>query len=107
MGYRKKQKQGAKKKWRLESLNPEEAAIVLRRLLAAHSELETEANVIAKSLLRENSFEKIAEDIYDSIQVLGHDELNGRAGRHEWGYVEPGDAALEILSETVAPFLDD
>jgi len=107
MGYRKKQKQGPEKKSLLESLNPDEAAIVLRRLVAAHPELETEGEAMTKTLLREDSFEQIAEDVYDSVQVLGYDELNGRAGRHEWGYVEPGDAASEILSETIAPFLDD
>ena len=107
MGYRKKQKRGPEKKSLLESLNPDEAAIVLRRLVAAHPELETEGEAMTKTLLREDSFEQIAEDVYDSVQVLGHDQLNGRAGRHEWGYVEPGDAASEILSETIAPFLDD
>ena len=107
MGYRKKQKRGPEKKSLLESLNPDEAAIVLRRLVAAHPELETEGEAMTKTLLREDSFEQIAEDVYDSVQVLGYDELNGRAGRHEWGYVEPGDAASEILSETIAPFLDD
>ena len=66
-----------------------------------------EAEDAAKALLQDNHFEDIAEDVYDSVQVLGYDELNGRAGRHDWGYVEPGDAASEILSETVAPFLDD
>ena len=91
----------------MESLNPDEAAIVLRRLVAAHPELETEGEAMTKTLLREDSFEQIAEDVYDSVQVLGHDQLNGRAGRHEWGYVEPGDAASDILSETIAPFLDD
>ncbi len=107
MGYRKKQKRGPEKKSLLESLNPDEAAIVLRRLVAAHPELETEGEAMTKTLLREDSFEQIAEDVYDSVQVLGHDQLNGRAGRHEWGYVEPGDAASDILSETIAPFLDD
>ena len=75
--------------------------------MAAHPELETEGEAMTKTLLREDSFEQIAEDVYDSVQVLGHDQLNGRAGRHEWGYVEPGDAASDILSETIAPFLDD
>ena len=107
MDHRKKQKQVPKKKSLLESLNPGEAAVVLRRLLAAHPELDTEAEDVTKAFLREDNFEDIAEDVYDSVQVLGYDELNGRAGRHEWGYVEPGDAASEILSETVAPFLDD
>src|SRR6266516_1341168 len=107
MDHRKKQKRSLKKKSLWESLNSGEAAIVLRRLLVAHPELDAEAEDFPKALHRENNFEHIAEDVYDSIQVLGHDQLNGRAGRHEWGYVEPGDAASDILSETIAPFLDD
>ena len=75
MGYRKKQKRGPEKKSLLESLNPDEAAIVLRRFVAAHPELETEGEAMTKTLLREDSFEQIAEDVYDSVQVLGYDEL--------------------------------
>lgn len=107
MSRGKEKKRGAKKNSLLESLNEGEAAIVLRRLLVAHPELDPETEEIAKALLRDDNFEDIAEDVYDFVQVLRHDELNGRAGRHEWGYVEPGEAASEILSETVAPLLDD
>ena len=107
MGRRKEKKRDTKKNSLLESLNEGEAATVLRRLLVAHPDLDTEAVEIAKALLRDDNFQDIAEDVYDSIQVLGYDGLNGRAGRHEWGYVEPGDAAAEILSETVGPLLDD
>ena len=32
---------------------------------------------------------------------------SGRAGRHEWGYVEPTDAAWEILEEALEPFIQD
>ena len=90
--------------WR-NRLNEVEAVIVLRRLLIAHPELDLEADEIAQAMLRDDNFEDIAEDVYDSIHVLGIDKLNGRAGRREWGYVEPGDAASEILSETVTPLL--
>ena len=107
MGRRKEKKQDTKKNSLLESLNEGEASIVLRRLLVAHADLDTEAEEIAKAVLRDDNFEDIAEDVYDSIQVLEYDELNGRAGRHEWGYVEPGEAAAEILSETVGHLLDD
>ena len=60
---RKKQKQGPKKKSLLESLNPGEAAVVLRRLIAAHPELEMEAEDVAKALLQGDHFEDIAEDV--------------------------------------------
>jgi hypothetical protein len=38
---------------------------------------------------------------------LDYGDLNARAGQREWGYVDPGDAATEILEEAIDPFLDD
>jgi hypothetical protein len=75
--------------------------------MAAHPELETEAEEIAKALLRDADFEVIADDICDAVQSLGHEQLRGRAGRQARGYIEPDQAAADILNETIAPFLDD
>jgi hypothetical protein len=91
----------------LDRLDSAEAAGVLRQLLAAHPELGSEAEQIAKSLLQAESFESIAEEIEQSMLALDIDDLNARAGAHEWGYVEPGDAADEILEETIEPFIAD
>ena len=91
----------------MNGLRPEESATVLRRLLAAHPDLEAEAENIAKSVLHEVDLESIANEVEDAVRALDYDDLNGRAGRHEWGYVEPGDAAMEILEETVEPFIED
>ena len=35
------------------------------------------------------------------------DALNGRAGKHAWGYVEPGDAETELLEEALEDRVDD
>ena len=108
MVHRKKRKQSSdNKNFLIDRLQPEEAANVLRGLLAGHPELETEAEDIAKAALRQGGFEVIGDDICDAIQALGFDELNGRAGRHKGGYVEPDEAAADILHETITPFLDD
>jgi hypothetical protein len=45
--------------------------------------------------------------IEDEVRALDYDVLNARAGSHEWGYVEPSEAAWEILEETAEPFFDD
>ncbi len=91
----------------LEGLKPDEAAAVLRRLLEVHPHLASEVEEIARSLLQEVEYEEIAAEIEDEIRALDYDDLNARAGRHEWGYVEPAEAAEEILQETVEPFLED
>jgi hypothetical protein len=91
----------------LDELQPCEAALVLQRLLASHPELLSEAEGILRSMLRGASFESIASEVENSIRQLDLDDLNGRAGRHSWGYTEPTEAAWELLEESVEPFVQD
>ena len=91
----------------LDRLKPGEGATVLRRLLKAHPDLLSEAYEIARSLLRQLEYEDVAAEIEDDIRALDYEDLNARAGGHEWGYVEPSEAAWEILEEAVEPVLDD
>jgi hypothetical protein len=91
----------------LERLKPEEAAGVLRHLLEVHPELASEAEGMARSLLHQVDYEDIAAEVEDEIRALDYEVLNARAGRHEWGYVEPSEAAEEILEETVEPLRED
>jgi hypothetical protein len=96
-----------KKPTLLDELQPGEAAVVLRRLLAGHPELLPEAEGISRSALGEVSFESVAGEVEDAIRQLNYDDLNGRAGRHSWGYTEPTEAAWELLEEAVEPFVED
>ena len=91
----------------LDRLKPGEAATVLRRLLKAHPDLSSEAYEIVRSRLRQLECADVAAEIEDEIRALDYEDLNARAGSHEWGYVEPSEAAWEILEETVEPVLDD
>jgi len=76
----------------LDRLKSGEAATVLRRLLKAHPDLSSEADEIARSLLRQLEYEDVAAEIEDEIRALDYEDLNARAGSHEWGYVEPSEA---------------
>jgi len=87
----------------LDRLKPGEAATALRRLLKAHPDLSSEADEIARSLLRQLEYGDVAAKIEDEIRALDYEDLNVRAGGHKWGYVEPSEAAWEILEETVEP----
>lgn len=91
----------------LERLDAEEARDVLRLLLAAHPDLGAEAETIARVRLEGVRFEMTADEVLEAVRGHGLGDLNGRAGRHEWGYVEPTEAAWEILEETVEPFVAD
>jgi mannose/cellobiose epimerase-like protein (N-acyl-D-glucosamine 2-epimerase family) len=85
----------------LDHLGPTECAQVLRELLARYKELRGEANEIAESLIDDVSVEAVAEDVADLVGSIGIDELGGRAGKQSWGYVEPSQAAWDLLEESL------
>jgi len=85
----------------LEKLRPEEAAAVLSQLLGKHPELELEAGELATRMMSGPSIEDVAEDVFLEITGVDLAALNGRAGSHTWGYVEPSEAANELLTEAV------
>ena len=58
-----------------------------------------------KVLARIKPEEGGAEDVQEAVLDLDIDDLDTRAGRHGWGYVEPADAAWELLEEAINPFL--
>jgi len=91
----------------LERLSPQEAVAVLRQLLERHLELRAEAERLASECMTSDSVEDIAQDVYDRMTAIDLDELNGRAGKHSWGYVEPGEAATELMDESLQDFVDD
>ena len=91
----------------LERLKAEEADFVLRRLLDQHPELRAEAGQIAATLVSSSSVEDVAEDVFDRVTGVGLDALEGRAGAHSWGYVEPSQAANELLEESIEDLVED
>jgi hypothetical protein len=96
----------------LEGLTPEAARAVLRRLLDQHPEMGPEAQKIAASLaalppLAEASQDDVAKAVFSSITSIDLDALNERAGAHSWGYVEPSEAAWELLEEAIEEWIED
>jgi len=89
-----------------------EAISVLRKLRpqeAPGAPLRTpsEAEAIARGMLAEISPFSVADDVENALLQFDYDDLNGRAGGHSWGYVEPSEAAAELLEEAVEPFVSD
>jgi hypothetical protein len=91
----------------LARLNPEEGAGVLRSLLERHPELVAEAEEIARVTVTDVEADAVAENVQQAVLDLDIDDLGTRAGRKSWGYVEPTEAAWELLGEVVDPFLEE
>lgn len=85
----------------LDRLSAGELTSVLHLLLKRHPELRGEAEAIALDLVSTASAEQIAEQVRAMMDWYDLDDLNQRSGDHGWGYVSPGEAADEMLSEGI------
>ena len=85
----------------LDRLTPEEAQALLHDLLNLHPELQPEAEELARNIGASPSIEEIADEVFDAVSSIDLDALNERAGSHSWGYVEPSEAAWELLEESL------
>src|SRR5580704_6553884 len=91
----------------LDRLTPDEADAVLQGLLKRHPELRPEAEELARNRATSSSIEEIVDEVFCAVSSVGLDELNQRAGSHRWGYVEPVEAAWELLEESLEHLIDD
>jgi hypothetical protein len=71
----------------LDRLRAGETSQVLRALLARHPAL-AEAEELAKSVVTDVDVQAIADDVEQAVLDLDLDDLNARAGRKSWGYVD-------------------
>lgn len=93
----------------LNALSTVERGDLLDALLRVHPELVGEAEAMAAARLAQEDCDAVAADLAGELRALRLEELAGRAGR-QWGgggYVEPHEAAHELLAETGRPYLDD
>lgn len=96
-----------KKTITLDRLTGDEAATVLRLLLEKRPDVRKEVEGLAKSVIGEVSVEDVANTAEAKVRSLDLDDLNSRAGRHRNGYVEPSQAAVDLVEEAVMPFIED
>jgi len=87
----------------LEGITDAEGHQVLRALLSRHPGLSAEAEAVATALAADVSRDRVAAQVVDAIESVGLEDLGARAGRQAHGYVQPGQAAWEVLGEAVQP----
>ncbi len=81
----------------LDTLSAAEKAAVLDELLAARPDLREPAEACAARVLTGADRPAVAGDVEDSLQGLGIQELNIRAGyRPGRGYVHPAEAGKNL-----------
>ena len=91
----------------LKGLKAKEARQVLDELIEEQPSLRSDAERIARSILTSLDYQAVAESVKHCILGVEVERIWGRSGRKRWGYVEPTEAAREVLEEDMKPFLED
>lgn len=90
------------------ALDAEESKRLLAALLDAHPELVAEAGDLAGAQHGGLTAEDVAEDVASALGDLAVEDIWSRSGNQPDGaYVEPIEAAWELVEKAVAPFVED
>ena len=91
----------------IQSLSADEASRVLKCMLDNDHTLIKKAYETAVRVAVDVDADIIMDRVFSRLDSLDLDDLNGRAGRTRYGYIEPTDAAWELFEEALDPFIDE
>ncbi len=91
----------------IDHLSPPDALSILRTLADSDEALARRIAEIATAHLSEVDPEEVAAVLYDELDALEVEEVWDRARRTRYGYVEPGEAADQMIEEVLDPFLEE
>ena len=80
---------------------------LLDKLLTIQPELRDQVEELARLRLTVEDRDTVASDVESALNSQDIDELNNHALSPGRGYIDPGEAADEILDGELQPFLDD
>lgn len=91
----------------LGALTDAEKAEVLDLLVADNPSISRDAASHSRAQLGEIVIEDVAGDVSAALLALEQNDLANRAGGTRHGYVEPTEAAWQLLEEALKPWLED
>jgi hypothetical protein len=91
----------------IDQLSPDDALSILKTLADSDKQLAKRIAEMAMTHLSKVDPDEVAADLYDELDLLEVEEVWDRAGRTRHGYVEPHEAAEEMIKEVVVPYLEE
>ncbi len=91
----------------IDQLSPTDALAVLKIL--ARRDAATAAHIaeVARAYLRGVDLEEVAFALYDELTLLKPEQVWDRAGPTRHGYIDPADAAYEMIEQVLSPYLEE
>ena len=90
----------------INKLTPEQALEVVMRLIDKGSAIRDAVTTEARNVLSEIDVDKVADDVFFSLDSIDVQECWDRAGKSRDGYTSPDEAAFELIEERLQPFVD-
>jgi hypothetical protein len=91
----------------IDHLSPGDALSILRTLADSDEVLARRIAEMALARLHGVDPEEVAAVLYDQLDALEVEEVWDRARETRYGYVEPGEAADQMVEEVLEPFLEE
>ncbi len=91
----------------INQLSPGDGLAILQTLAREDEQLAARIAEIATARLRDVDLEDVAFALYEELECLEVEEVWDRSGSTRHGYVEPGEAAGQMMDEVVDPYLDE
>lgn len=88
-------------------LSPDDALAILQTLANNDEALARRIAEMAMAQLSEVDPQEVAGLLYHELNLLEVEEVWDRAGKTRHGYVEPNEAAEEMIEEVLKPFLGE
>jgi hypothetical protein len=91
----------------IDQLSPVDALVILKALAREDDQLAIRIAEKATLYLSNVDPEEVALVLYDQLNWLEVEEVWDRAGPKRHGYVDPAEAANEMIEEVIEPFLQE
>ena len=91
----------------IDRLSLTDARSILRALADSDKQLAFYIVELAMARLRQVDPEEVATFLYEELDGLEVEEVWDRAGPTRHGYVDPGEAADEMIEEVIEPYLEE
>jgi hypothetical protein len=91
----------------LDSISPTDALQILKLMAQRDVEIRKKIDAAAREVLTDIDKDAVASEVQMELEFLNVEEVWDRAGSTRDGYVEPGDAAWELVEEALHPFMEE
>ncbi|MBI2864917.1 MAG: hypothetical protein HYX94_10205 [Chloroflexi bacterium] len=91
----------------IDQLSHADALSVLRALAAGDEQIACRIAKMAGDRLSDVDWEEVADALHAELDALEAEEVWDQAGPKRHGYVDPTDAAFEMVEDVLEPYLDE